>query len=72
MAAAASPSDPSVFGLRVSRGGAAVVPRQGLQARRPHQTHAHPLRGTGREGHFIPAKGQTGLVVLYVHARVYV
>ena len=49
MAAAAPPEDVSVERVRVAGRGAAVLAVEGVQARRPHATHAHPLWGPGDE-----------------------
>ena len=49
MAAAGPPEDVSVERLRVAGRRTAVFAVEGVQARRPHATHAHPLWGPGEE-----------------------
>ena len=49
MAAAGPPEDVSVERFRVLGCRAAVFAVEGVQARRPHETHAHPVWGPGDE-----------------------
>ena len=49
MAAPTAPEDVSVHRVRVPRRRPQVLPVQGLQARRPHAPHPHPLRGAGAD-----------------------
>ena len=52
MAAAAPPEDVSVERVRVAGRRAAVLAVEGLQARRPHETHSHPVRGPGDDQNY--------------------